>query len=275
MKLKTKTIALLGLISVGLLTCYFLLSSIFPIPRGERVNPKYGTYYKNIRGIYYITVDNRLALINHGRFGYLKNVDTKSFHILSDEWAKDKHHVWYGDYLVEEADVSSFMLDKSGLPKDKYHVFVPVLYGHGDMMRPTNCGIDVKTAEYFVKESHGWPDRSWMRDKDNVFLDEERVDVDRKTFGRFHDTNWWIDKDWIYSEIWDSKLGKKNLKKVDSLQVPLDTLPSAGSHYLRNGRNIIYCSKVIVKDQDISRFDEVGFDKCMVNDMLFVGGKKQ
>ena len=75
MKLKTKTIALLGLISVGLLTCYFLLSSIFPIPKGERVNPKYGTYYKNIRGIYYITVDNRLALINHGRFGYLKNVD--------------------------------------------------------------------------------------------------------------------------------------------------------------------------------------------------------
>ena len=236
----------MGLICVGLLTCYFLLSSIFPIPKEERVNPKYGTYYKNLRGIFYITVDNRLALINHGRFGYLKHVDTKSFHILSDEWAKDKHHV-----------------------------FVPVLYGHGDMMRPTNCGIDVKTAEYFVKESHGWPDRSWMRDKDNVFLDEERVDVDRKTFGRFHDTNWWIDKDWIYSEIWDSKLGKKTLKKVDSLQVPLDTLPSAGSHYLRNGRNIIYCSKVIVKDQDISRFDEVGFDKCMVNDMLFVGGKKQ
>ena len=273
MKLKTKRTVIFGGISAGLLIWYFIFSSIFPMPRGERVNPKYGTYFKNIRGVYYISVDNCLSLINHGHFGYLENVDTKSFHVLSDDWAKDKTHIWYEDYIVKEADVSSFVLAKSGLPKDKYHVFVP--YGHGNMMRPTNCGIDVETAEYFIKETHGWPDCSWMRDKDNVYLDEVRVDVDRESFGRFHNTYWWVDKNWIYSEIWDPKLERKTLKKVDSLQAPLDTLPSTGSHYLRNGRNVIYCSKVIVKGLDISRFEEVGFDKCMVNDMLFVEGKKQ
>ena len=117
-----------------ILLLFILLVSTSVFGKGDNP-PKDTNYYKNIRGIFYITVDNRLALINHGRFGYLKHVDTKSFHILSGEWAKDKHHV-----------------------------FVPVLYGHGDMMRPTSCGIDVKTAEYFVKESHGWPNRCTTSD---------------------------------------------------------------------------------------------------------------
>ena len=53
----------------------------------------------------------------------------------------------------------------------------------------------------------------------------------------------------------------------------IDTL-NAGSHYLRNGRNIIYLANVIVKDIEVYRFEEVGLSKCIVNDMLFNNGNR-
>ena len=60
-----------------------------PTPRGSKVNSDYYTYYKNIRGIYYISVEHSLNLINHGSWGYLKDVDESTFTVLNDQWAKD------------------------------------------------------------------------------------------------------------------------------------------------------------------------------------------
>ena len=74
-------------------------------------------------------------------------------------------------------------------------------------------------------------------------------------------------------DSWNSSLNKWEVIKVDSLQSPIDTL-NAGSHYLRNGRNIIYLANVIVKDIEVYRFEEVGLSKCIVNDMLFNNGNR-
>lgn len=70
----------------------------FPILllNGQRINDQYGTYRRNLRGIYYISVDNPLQLIEVGTYGYLHGVDAKSFVVLADNWAKDRFHVWNG-----------------------------------------------------------------------------------------------------------------------------------------------------------------------------------
>lgn len=251
---------------------YFLTCIIFviPMPKGTRVCAKYSTFYKNGRGIYYISVDHVLNLIEYGHWGYLEDADEKSFIVLDDNWAKDKKKVWYQNKVIESADVSSFYIDESGLPKDKNHVYV---YSEDiGNFRPTKCGIDVQTAEMFVHKHNG-QDWTWMRDKDFVYLDETRLDVDRNTFASLGKSYWWTDKNYVYSDSWDSSLKKNVLIRVDSLQLPIDTL-NAGCQYLRNGKNIIYLSSVIAKDIDIVRFEEVGVSKCIVNDMLFYNGKR-
>ena len=251
---------------------YWFISFFFglPIPRGKRICSNYSTYYKNWRGIYYISVEHVLNLINFGHWGYLKDVNEETFIILYDNWAKDKKHVWYQDKIIETADAVSFSVDKSGLPKDKDHVFVYDV----DMssFRPSYCNIDVASAEHFVYKGDG-QDWTWIRDKDFVYHDETKLDVDRNTFAPLGETHWWTDKDCIYMDSWNSSLNKWEVIKVDSLQSPIDTL-NAGSHYLRNGRNIIYLANVIVKDIEVYRFEEVGLSKCIVNDMLFNNGNR-
>ena len=243
---------------------------VFPIPRGKQVSPKHSTYYENWRGIYYISVENVLSLINHGHWGYLEDVDKETFIVLHDNWAKDKNHVWYQDETIHSADAASFYVDKSGLPKDKDHVYV--YDADMDNFRPSKCNMDVATAEYFVFKNNG-QDWTWIRDKNFVYFDETRLDVDRNTFAPLGNTYWWADKDYIYNDSWNSSLNKCELIKVDSLQSPVDTL-NAGSHYLRNGRNIIYLGSVIARDIDVCRFEEVGVSKCVINDMLFEKGKR-
>lgn len=67
---------------------------------------------------------------------------------MDNNWGKDKNYVWYQDKIVKTADATSFNVDKSGLPKDKRHVFVYDV----DMrnFRPSKCNMDVATAEHFV-----------------------------------------------------------------------------------------------------------------------------
>lgn len=244
----------------------------FPIPllNGPRLNPQFGTYRRNLRGIYYISVDHPLQLIEVGTYGYLRGAATDSFVVLSNNWAKDSGHVWHGDDMVEEADAASFRIDKSGLAKDRNNVFV--YDAQSDAYRPMHADIDVATAEYFVQKGDG-QDWIWIRDKDRVWLDETEVQVDRNTFRPLGHSNWWVDKSWVYADYWDADSRRVVLATVDTLHAPIDTLV-AGSTYLRNGRNIIYLDKVVAKDIEVRRFKDVGVSKCVVNDMLFEDGRQ-
>ena len=252
------------IVALYFLAIIFYLSAIilftFPTPRGHRVNSKYFTYYKSIRGIYYISVRNSLQLLECGTFSYLTDADEKTFVVLNEEWAKDKEHVWHMEEEISGVDVASFHIDKSGLAKDRYHVFID--YG------PSSCGIDVNSAEYFMGD-----DTRWMRDKYNVYFEETRVDVDRNTIKRLGNSYWYIDKNKVFTEAYSSAGECWRLIEVDSLQHPIDTLES-GSPYLRNGRNIIYHGDIILKDIEVTRFEYIGVSKCVVNDMLFLDGKQ-
>ena len=267
-----KSLKMIFIIIVTVITFYWLLSLFFgfPIPRGTKVCADYSSYYKNWNGIYYISVDNVLNLITHGHWGYLKGVEEENFTVLDDNWAKDLNTVWYMDRVIKSADVASFYVDKSGLAKDKNHVYV---YDTDiSCFRPTKCNINVQTAEYFVHKQNSL-DLSWMRDKDFVYLDEVKLDVDRSTFAPLGNSYWWTDKNYVYSDGYDYSAKRGVLIRVDSLRTPLDTL-NVGCHYLRNGRNIIYMGMVAVRDIDVVRFEEVGLSKCIVNDMLFYEGEQ-
>jgi putative effector of murein hydrolase LrgA (UPF0299 family) len=67
MKLGIKHVVIGGII-VTILLWMWLLMNMFPIPKGVRVNEQYYTYQKNIWGIYYISVESRLALLNVGTY---------------------------------------------------------------------------------------------------------------------------------------------------------------------------------------------------------------
>lgn len=259
-------------VTAAVVLSYWLLLLAFgmPVPRGTRCDDRYCTYYRNVRGIYYISVEHPLALINYGRWDYLSDVDKATFTVLDEGWAKDRKSVWCEDKRVASADVASFHIDKSGLPKDKNHVYVYDADTYST--RPTRCGIDVRTAEYFVRKHDGY-DRAWMRDKDSVYFDETKVDVDRNTFAPLGNSYWWTDKDCVYRDGWDNASRKHTLIRVDSLRSPLDTL-GAGCPYLRNGRNIIYHGCVVAEGIDVERFEEIGINKCVVNDRLFYNGER-
>lgn len=259
----------IGIAIAGLIGLYIFISLIFnfPIPRGNKVNGKYYTYYKNAVGIYYISVENLFALFNYGSWAYIKDVDESSFTVLDDSWAKDATHVWYTCYLIENIDAKTFHINSSGLPVDKDNVYLMDLSDSDSHIRPACNGIDVKTAEYFVYRLEHLQSE-WMRDKDFVYYYGNKIDVDRNSF-RIIGSDWFMDKDFIYKTKYNNKTKQWDLHRVDSVQTPIETVYG----YIRNGRNIIYYDSVIVRDIDVHRFEEIGAHKYLVNDMLFLNGK--
>ncbi len=261
MKTKNNIISKIGIAVTAIIGIYvlFCFLSCFPLPRGSKVDNRYYTYYKNVRGIYYISVENSFALINNGNWDYLNDVDESTFTVLDNGWAKDANHVWQGKDIAPNVDVSTFQINASGVPVDKNNVYV---YDSKAGLKPFPREIDVETAEYFVPGN-----RAWIRDKNNVFYYNKKIDVDRATF-KILKKDWFIDKDFLYGTVYNNKTREWELHCIDSLQSPI----KAGYQYLRNGRNIIYCNSVIIRDIDVRRFEEIGASKYRVNDMLFLNG---
>lgn len=263
---KTSKIVIVIASLIGIYFCMLLFFG-FPIPRGSKVDNNYYTYYKNVFGIYYISVENAPALFNHGSWGYLDDVDVQTFRVLAEGWAKDVNHVWHDNKIVRNTDVNSFHINQYGVAVDKNSVYIRDSSNDEDYIRPSHSGIDVETAEYFIYRLGELQDE-WMRDKDFVYLYDQRIDVDRNSF-EIYGEDWFVDKDFLYKTLYNSVSRKWDLHRIDSLQRPIE----AGYQYFRNGRNIIYGDSIIHKDIDVQRFEEIGVGKYRVNDMLFLWGK--
>lgn len=258
------------LILLGFIAFPYVLAPILsgiPLARGNKVDSRFDTYYKNYKGIYYLSTTNPFLMMEVGvHWAYLEDVDEDSFIVFNNSWAKDATHVWNRGKVLDYIDVESFHVNVAGMPVDKNNVYVI-----GDCTYiPSQCGIDPATAEYFV-DRLGNIETLWMRDKDHVYYDEEIMDVDRNSFVKLK-TDWFIDKDFIYTMGNDTH-NKRTLLRVDSVQYPIDTI-AEGSDYLRNGRNVLFNHKIIVEDTDIKRLEMVSPFKCIVNDMLFDYGEQ-
>ena len=233
LKMYSKIVTIIATI-IGLFV-FVSLYLVLPIPRGSKVDSDYYTYYKNIRGIYYISVEHSLELINHGSWGYLKDVDESTFTVLDNQWAKDATHVWFGDKLIKNVDAKTFHINASGVAVDKDNVYIRDYSGSGSYssyISPSNSGIDVETAEYFVYRLGSRQDE-WMRDKDYVYHYDKRTDVDRNSF-RIIGEDWFIDKNYVYLTVYNNKTQAWDLCRIDSLQYPIEP----GYCYFRNGRKM-------------------------------------
>ncbi len=260
-----KTLKIIAIIAA----VYFGGSALlgFPTPRGVKVDRQHYTYYRNIFGTYYISVQNLIGLITHGDWEYLHDVDNRTFTVLDDTWAKDANHVWYAGKIIEECDAESFTINKSGMPVDKNHVYVRDRDNW--TYRPAKCDIDIPTAEYFIALNKEYPDENWMRDKDFVYLNETKLDVDRNSFTPVG-SQWFTDKDNVYGSDFNKNLGKWILFRIDSLRHPVEPVDD----YLRNGNNVIFCDSIIIRDLNIKRIKMVGILKYLINDMLYFGGRR-
>ena len=210
---------------------------------------------------------------------------------------------------MKGADAETFMVDEHGLPKDKYHVFVRG--GYTFEYVPSRCGIDPATAEYFVHQHIDFDDRTtkadlywndnWMRDSKHVYYRERRMNVDRATFrwlaGKtfFDQAEWYVDKNFVYALVRPENYNYENdsrppfkLVRADSLRTPLEVIPDfwdernkpdtiyCASHYLRNGRHILFSDDEICKvvcDVDVKSIriedGEIGGPEiCVINDTL-------
>lgn len=240
----------------------------FPVPRGSKVDKRYYTYYQNYKGIYYISIENAFFLYNHGSWGYLEDADKDSFKVLASSWTMDKNHVWNCENIVEGADIETFRINESGVPVDRNNVYV---WNEDYELVASQSGIDPKTAEYFISRND-FAYHDWLRDKDNVYYRDNKVDVDRGTFSKF-DNDLYVDKDFLYTTRYNRDVPEKwDFIRLDSLQEPL-VKANKGKDYIRNGRNIIYASEIILKDVDVQRFEVVSYSICAVNDTLFHNGK--
>ncbi|MBD5317621.1 MAG: hypothetical protein HDS11_08135 [Bacteroides sp.] len=266
---KTTTGSIVGIGIAIVIAMYVLMYIIgeFPIPRGNKVNNNYYTYYKNIFGIYYISVEHAPALFNYGSWGYLDDVDIQTFKVLGEGWAKDANHVWHNDKIVKNTDVNSFHINQHGVAVDKDKVFIRDSSNEWGYIRPSHSGIDVETAEYFIYRLGELQDE-WMRDKNFVYHYDQKIDVDRNSF-EIYGEDWFIDNDFLYKTLYNDVTRKWDLHRIDSLQKPIE----AGYQYFRNGRNIIYNDSIILKDIDVQRFEEIGVGKYRINNMLFLWGK--
>lgn len=199
----TNTLSKIVIVIATLIFLYFcmLLFFGFPIPRGSKIDSNYYTYYKNIFGIYYISVEHAPALINHGSWGYLDDADMQTFMVLGEGWAKDANHVWHDDEIVKNTDVKSFHINEHGVAMDKNRVYIHDSSNDEDYIRPSYSGIDVETAEYFVYRLGALQDE-WMRDKDFVYHNDRRIDVDRNSF-EIYGEDWFVDKDFLYKTLYN------------------------------------------------------------------------
>ena len=278
----------------------FLFSAELPIPVGVFVNWRHFTYLVNYKGVFYTNCPYAMLFFpftGNAFAGYLEGADFWSFHVLDDDWAKDKNHVWYQYHPVKGVDAETFQLGKNGIPKDKYHVFVNDLWYYS----PSKCDIDPATAEFFVQQAisfdyyTGKPklywNSNWMRDNKHVYFYEQRVDVDRATFrwlAGCWSGEWYVDKNYVYTPRRTNSRPPFELVRLDSLREPLEVIPIFydekekpdtiyhSSYYLRNGNHILYSNDYVCKvacEVDVKsirlehNLKESGYI-CVINDTL-------
>lgn len=116
---------------------------------------------------------------NWFELGYTElEADPESFKVLSREFAKDKQHVYWKDN-VQNVDHNSFTLDEQGTPRDAQHVYYH--YDYGDSLHIIK-NADAQTYEAYKPVKQEWNYFSWGRDKNSIFLNGNKLDVDRTTF---------------------------------------------------------------------------------------------
>jgi hypothetical protein len=116
---------------------------------------------------------------NWFELGYRElEADPETFTVLSREFGKDKHHVyWKGK--IQSVEHASFIVDEQRIPRDAQHVYYYLDYG--DSLYAID-GADAESYEVFKPVKDEWNYYQWGRDKNSIYLNGHQLEVDRNTF---------------------------------------------------------------------------------------------
>lgn len=160
-----------ALFGIGILVALVSERKYYNDLLGESINPNIEVYRRNYKGVYYAF---STRLFSESEFDYLEGADADSMVILNDQFAKDHKHVWNYNELMKGVDVKTFTVSKTGVPKDKNHVYIYTYISEENTSRyiPMSDSIDIATAEYFIPNDDTtlvFYDDDWIRDSRHVF----------------------------------------------------------------------------------------------------------
>lgn len=116
---------------------------------------------------------------NWFELGYTElEADPETFTVLSREFAKDKQHVYWKD-KIQNVEHTSFTIDEQETPRDAQHVYYH--FDYGDSLHIIK-NADAQTYETYKPIKQEWSYYAWGRDKNAIFLNGNKLDVDRATF---------------------------------------------------------------------------------------------
>lgn len=132
---------------------------------------------------------------NWFELGYSElEADPATFIVLSREFGKDNRSIYWKDVSLE-VDYASFRLDAQHIPKDKFAVYL-----ESDVYPPSFMeGADPESYERLVIPT-GITFQRWGKDKNAIFLNGEKVNVDRNSFQLLSNT-FAVDKENIYQIV--------------------------------------------------------------------------
>lgn len=159
------------LIGTGMLVAFASEWKYYNDLRGESINPNFEVYRRNSKGVYYALCTR---LLSESGLIYLEGANADSVVVLSAQFAKDHKHVWHYAELVKGVDVNTFTVSKTGVPKDRNHVYIYTYISEENASRfiPMSDSIDIATAEYFIPNNDTtfvFYDDDWIRDSCHVF----------------------------------------------------------------------------------------------------------
>lgn len=164
----------------------------------------------------------------------VKNADAASFETIKTgtkfSLGKDKKHVFFNAYVLENADPSTFINIQTSYFKDKNNVFV---------LQGTN--VDARIIDADPKTFKILKEFSWTRDKNHVFYGRHKLeDINLQTF-EVIDENWAKDgRHYFFNET-----------KIDSLDY--GTAEIVGANYIKDKKNVFYQNK-LMKDANPATF---------------------
>ncbi|WP_077927000.1 DKNYY domain-containing protein [Wohlfahrtiimonas populi] len=167
----------------------------------------------------------------------IQNIDSPSFSLIDQFYAKDKYHIYYDAVPIEGIDVKSFQLINSTakLSKDKNSVF----YDTKKIM-----DADVNSFEHIL----GY----YAKDKNHIYFGDKKIEnADLNSFEVFQDNT---TKTYLLNEY--------IAKDTNSVFIARDVIPNAdpatfhllGAGYTKD-KNNIYRGKNIVDGADLESFE--------------------
>ncbi|WP_038529782.1 DKNYY domain-containing protein [Formosa agariphila] len=195
---------------------------------GHACSPFSGAVDKTISDNYYYSKSGKeIRYSRMGNWFELGNskvdADVASFEPLAREFAKDKDHVFYKDYIIDaEVDRSTFRAGEA-IAYDTNHVYIPlemVSYDIQDTLKTDDqlfivAGADPETFERL-------DDWDWGKDAKNWFYNYRTIAVDYESFTPIN-TNFCKDINQVYirtsSEILPCNIDAKTLKIINDRYV--------------------------------------------------------